>query len=561
MVGKITYKWWLQRAFFLSLGLVSLTGCGELLLNHDGKLDALDEQIRLERKRQELERLKQQNQPSTPAPQATASPAPLAPSAPVSLNQPPRIDLLSARLRTTVSGNDTVEIVASGSDPDGDPLEFTWASVFSGLSATRGEKVVWFPGGQQLAGRTNLITLTLSDKKGGTSTGTLNILIQNDGSLLVKENLTVKPLLVELAVSQPEPQKVQLRATGVDPQGGTVRYRWSSNRGLLSADQGVQTSWTPAGAESGQVVISLELMGGDGTARTTLDYRFERLADGSLKGDFRTLRNPLPVLSTGQGSTNTSSGNTQSQLQDTVYGVRQGNLIAVNLRTGSQQLLRPLESQSLTPVGTNSQGLWFLDGNRYLLRFDLADLNFVRQELPPAHLIQRGFMLQGQPLLLLTALQSSSPLGTLWRLNPLEPLSWKVPRWLLEGPLSYNGLVARVERNNLYFGNPLTGQESLVYSGTSNPVGGLVMAWRPDGAQLALLEGGKLLLFNTDGQKVEVESQQGGQQIWWSADQQHLLIKSGKNFYSLDSRTGQSQPLPEALSQLLSEMDALLVLH
>ncbi|MEZ0367995.1 MAG: hypothetical protein ACAI44_02785, partial [Candidatus Sericytochromatia bacterium] len=244
----------MQRSVRLGLTVwmcfLVLAGCKALdeLILPQSEAEKIEAQIALERKKQELERLRRAGQP-TPAPTASS------PSGAV-VNQSPQIQILDAVLATTTKNNDTVKIIVKASDADGDAVEYNWSSVYNGLSSTKGEQVVWFPGDQKLAGKTNIITVSVTDKKGGTSTASLNIFVQNDGTLLVREDTAHKPVLSSLLATRTDDGRVLLRATASDPSGGLLKYSWSSTAGQLASPESAATIWQP-GTASGEVQISL----------------------------------------------------------------------------------------------------------------------------------------------------------------------------------------------------------------------------------------------------------------------------------------------------------------
>ncbi|MEZ0371120.1 MAG: hypothetical protein ACAI44_18650 [Candidatus Sericytochromatia bacterium] len=257
-----------------------LAGCKALdeLILPQTQAEKIEAQIALERKKQELERLRRAGQP-TPAQTAVASSG-----SPASVNQSPQIQILDAVLATTANNNDTVRIVVKASDADGDAVEYNWSSVYNGLSSTKGEQVVWFPGDQKLAGKTNIITVSVTDKKGGTSTASLNIFVQNDGTLLVREDTAHKPVLSSLLATRTDDGRVLLRATASDPAGGLLKYQWASTAGQLASPESAATIWQ-SGSASGEVRISLVVSNTEGL-QTAGSFAFERQPDGELIGGF-----------------------------------------------------------------------------------------------------------------------------------------------------------------------------------------------------------------------------------------------------------------------------------
>lgn len=540
------------RALFclsLSLGLL-LSACGPL--THKDAVKDLDQQIEVERKRQELERLKSQNQPS-PAPTATSSPEPFRPNAG---NQPPRLTRLEARLRTTVKNNDTVELVAEANDPDGDSLEYTWASVYSGLSATRGQQAVWFPNNQSLNGRTNLLTLTVSDKKGGTSTGTLNVFIQADGTLLVRENLAAQPVLLELEIIQPDPGQLRFKARATDPAGGTVRYKWSASKGLLGSTSTDTATWT--GSEPGEVLIQLLMTNGDGTAQNQLEYRFVRNPDGSLSGDFRTIRGAAPIVAPPPTPGSSASTTDGINLQGTLYGTRNGSLVSASLATG--QLLELSKLTGSGGVGEPNQMLYDGVDQIYLLGNSVSALSLARLDISPVSLpnpvnspARRLFKLQGQACVV----TGSNNSYTAYQLASGQALMLKHPEWLLNGEISSQGLVASLQQRTVQVSDPGRGVQQAWLDLSNNQA---VMAWQPDGTRLAVISGNDLHLLGTDGSKAVKKITRQPAKLFWLNGSTLLAIQGQPGNYeawALNPDTGGEQALNASVAAAIKNLKVL----
>lgn len=522
------------------LGLVSwlgLSACGPL--THKDALKDLDHQIKLEQQRQELDRLKQQNNPS-PSPAATPTPA-LRPNA---ANQPPRLTRLEARLRTSLKPNDSVELVAAASDPDGDEVEYIWASDQPGLSATRGEAVVWFPGTQAQTNQSNLIILSVSDKKGGTSSGTLNIYVQADGSLLVRENRAAQPVLSELEISQPDPGQLRLQARAIDPNGGTVRYAWRASQGLLGSSSTATTTWSPRGNELGEIVIGLELSNGDGTARTSLELRFTRKADGSLSGDFRTIRGATAIGDSGAAADG-------SQLQGTVYGIRQSALVSASLATG--QLIELARLNTLGGAGEVRELVYDGADTVYLYSGEVHAFSLSRLESKPVSLsggAYRIFRLQGR----VCALGGPPGARTVTDLATGKAVAVKQPDWLFNGEVGAQGLIARAERGTVRLLDPVKGvEQDLIDIEGVTPT----LAWSRDGRSLIVVAGNQLHRLGLDGSRQRLGISFQTDRLIWFSDRILLGINGqpGKlQIAAWDPETGKSLEVSPALQAALGSL-------
>lgn len=317
-----------------------MSGCQSLndLILQPTESERLDREIELERKRQELERLKNQGQPS-----AAPTPTPAPSNKPLNIgNQSPQISVLDAVLATTSKNNDTVRIVVKASDADGDPLEYTWSSVYNGLSATKGEQVVWFPGDQALAGKTNIVTVTVIDKKGGTSTASLNIFVQNDGTLLVREDTAAKPVLNGLLATRTDDGRILLRAAATDPSGGLLRYRWESSAGQLTTPNAASSIWQASGSESGEITIRLIVSNAAGL-QSEGSFKFARAANGNLSGGFTGTDINLPTTGAILPG-NPQAGSSNIQITGSLLVLQAGEVFRYDPRSRSKQQLLSLKS-------------------------------------------------------------------------------------------------------------------------------------------------------------------------------------------------------------------------
>ena len=165
----------------------------------------------------------------------------------------------------------TVAVLGNDSDPDGDPLTVTGATV----DPTRGTVVVNpdgtlnFTPAPDITG-TVVITYTVSDGKGGTATSTLTVTVTpvNDQPVANPDTATTPentPVTVSVLGNDSDPEGDPLTVTGatVDPTLGSV---------VVNPD-GTLT-FTPANNTNGPVVITYSIsdgQGGSATSTVTID--------------------------------------------------------------------------------------------------------------------------------------------------------------------------------------------------------------------------------------------------------------------------------------------------
>jgi len=88
-------------------------------------------------------------------------------------NGTPTITLVEASA-TVVDGADIVMLTVTATDPDGDPLTFTWTAPSGTFDTTTGDTVYWTPP-TVTATETVTVTVTAEDGNGGSAVGTVDV--------------------------------------------------------------------------------------------------------------------------------------------------------------------------------------------------------------------------------------------------------------------------------------------------------------------------------------------------------------------------------------------------
>jgi hypothetical protein len=145
-------------------------------------------------------------------------------------NQPPTISSLTAD-PTAVPAGGTSTITCTASDPDGDPLTYSWSATGGTISGS-GSQVTWTA--PQTIG-TYTIICTVSDGKGGTAEESVDVTTGNQPptiSLLTAEPQTILPGGTST-----------ITCTASDPDGDPLTYSWSATGGTISGS-GSQVTWS-----------------------------------------------------------------------------------------------------------------------------------------------------------------------------------------------------------------------------------------------------------------------------------------------------------------------------
>ena len=247
-------------------------------------------------------------------------------------NRPPELDRL---LPQTVGSGETVTLVASAEDPEGDALSYLWSQRHGprvSLSTTQGPRLS-FTAPDDGEDAELVFEVVVTDTYEGHDEGEVRVTVEGN------EPPVVEPLEDQEVVSG---QTVKLEATAYDPDGDELTYAWQQDSGpavrLEPSDQSELSFEAPTVEQKSELVLTLGVNDGLSTVRRRALIRVKP-----------RLRNRI-VLPTG--------ANTEHpQFKDTYVGVAIVNLspddneVTVSGRDSdgneqlNQHLQRPLAGQ------------------------------------------------------------------------------------------------------------------------------------------------------------------------------------------------------------------------
>jgi len=167
-------------------------------------------------------------------------------------NDPPKVTCAVAR--QTILQADTTPIRASGVDPDGDTLKYTWTTSGGKISGS-GDTATFDATG--IAPGKYTITATVSDKKHQSScTADITVLKRNH-----PPTLKIEPSSVTIT----QGESANLSAIGSDPDNDALTYTWAADGQRLAA-AGPQITFGSEGRKPGTYNVTATVSDGEATA-------------------------------------------------------------------------------------------------------------------------------------------------------------------------------------------------------------------------------------------------------------------------------------------------------
>jgi hypothetical protein len=168
-------------------------------------------------------------------------------------NTPPVITSLAPGA-TAVGPGGSCTVTCTASDPDGDTITYTWSATGGAISGT-GSTVTWTAPATE---GTYTITVSVSDDKGGTATGSCNIEVANTPPVITS--------LAPGATTVLPNGSCTVTCIASDADGDPLTYAWSATGGTFSGT-GNSVTWKAPAAEA-TYTISVTVSDGKGGTAT-----------------------------------------------------------------------------------------------------------------------------------------------------------------------------------------------------------------------------------------------------------------------------------------------------
>lgn len=180
----------------------------------------------------------------------------------VTVNDVNRNPSLASITDRTIAEGETLALVLSGSDPDGDALTYVGyidpsGPADAGTATLYGTNFNWTPGFDEAG--SYALGFTASDGKGGEATQTMTVVVTD-----INRAPTLSDV-VDQTVSEGETLTISL--VGSDPDGDTISYSVSGSPTGASIS-GSTFTWTPSHDQSGTYVLTFSVGDGKGLLAT-----------------------------------------------------------------------------------------------------------------------------------------------------------------------------------------------------------------------------------------------------------------------------------------------------
>jgi outer membrane protein OmpA-like peptidoglycan-associated protein len=173
-------------------------------------------------------------------------------------NHSPAINITANPTEIVAGSGETVSIRASASDPDNDPLTYTWSATGGEIEGTGGE-VRWSP--ETAAPGIYTIHSKVDDGRGGTADASTTITVRPQPNRPPTVHCEAAPTTVTAG------ERVRITAIGTDPDNDPLTYSFDAQGAALPADKST-ASFNTAGLDAGYYTVNCSASDGRGGLAT-----------------------------------------------------------------------------------------------------------------------------------------------------------------------------------------------------------------------------------------------------------------------------------------------------
>jgi outer membrane protein OmpA-like peptidoglycan-associated protein len=172
------------------------------------------------------------------------------------VNHPPTVSCTEDKSMVYLDSGDTVTVTCTGSDPDNDPLTYTWSST-GGKVDGNGPQVRWLSTGTPLGSDT--VTAKVDDGRGGYASSSVAVSVEP------KPN---HPPTITCSADRSSVfagEKVHITTNASDPDGDKLAYTWRANAGQIVGN-GAAVDFDTSGLAPGNYTLTVRVDDGRGGA-------------------------------------------------------------------------------------------------------------------------------------------------------------------------------------------------------------------------------------------------------------------------------------------------------
>jgi len=172
------------------------------------------------------------------------------------VNHPPTVSCTEDKSMVYLDSGDPVTVTCTGSDPDNDPLTWTWSSTCGKVDGT-GPTVRWLSAGVPVGSCT--ITAKVDDGRGGSANSSVSVRV--DPKPNRPPTITCSADRTSVFVGE----RVHITTNASDPDGDPLTYTWRANGGRV-VGTGAAVDFDTTGAAPGNYTITVRVEDGRGGA-------------------------------------------------------------------------------------------------------------------------------------------------------------------------------------------------------------------------------------------------------------------------------------------------------
>ena len=176
--------------------------------------------------------------------------------APPPPNRPPTASCSANVSMVYLGSGDTVAVTATASDPDNDPLTYTWSASGGQVDGT-GPQVRWLSAGTAVG--TYMVTVHVDDGRGGAATCSSNIRVEPKPNRPPTISCSADPSSVFAG------ERSRITCNASDPDGDPLTYTWRANAGRITGN-GPTGDFDTTGLSPGTYSITTRVEDGRGGA-------------------------------------------------------------------------------------------------------------------------------------------------------------------------------------------------------------------------------------------------------------------------------------------------------